>query len=120
RVGAVVGPKQIAVRAEVTIRELRGLLAEAPASTVLVVDQDNRLLGTIDSSSLEQAPAAAPTILRMRARTAIAETASVAEAVDCLVHSHSRSVAVVDKDDRAVGVLTDVELLRWFARHGND
>ena len=120
RVGAIVGTKQIAVRAEVTIRELRRLLAEDSANTVLVVDHEDRLLGTIDAPSLEHAPGAAPTILRMRAKHSIVETASVAEAVDYLVHSHSRSVAVVDENGHAVGVLTDIELLRWFARHDDD
>ena len=55
-----------------------------------------------------------------RAKHSIPETATVADAVDRLVRTHSRSVAVVDADSHAIGVLTDIDLLRWFARHRDE
>ena len=119
-VGSVLGATHVAVRSEVTIRELRRLLAEEPANTVLVVDDEDHLIGTIDTSSLEQCPGGVPAILPMRAKHSILETATVADAVERLVRTHSRSVAVVDADGHAVGVLTDIDLLRWFARHRDE
>jgi CBS domain-containing protein len=116
-VGEVMGTRQFSVLPEVPARDIVRALRDTPGAPVVVVDDGDRLLGVIEPFVAASAPLGARASALRHDRSAITESASLADAVDLMVKGHARSLPVVRSDGRVVGMLSDLDALRWVASH---
>jgi CBS domain-containing protein len=116
-VGEAVGRHQWSVLPEVRASEIASALKGTSASAILVVDDADRLVGVIDPCDLEFAPPDERAGVLARRSPCIEESASLAEAVECMVRAHTRYLPVLRADGRVSGVLDDLDALRWVALH---
>lgn len=121
-IGAVVGPLVLCVRAELPVGHLPHAFREWTGIELPVVDADGRLLGTVlrdDFRRRSGYPAARfegePRVAeRLDTATALYEGASIEQAVEVLSVRRARNLVLVRADETVVGLLTDLELLRWL------
>jgi hypothetical protein len=111
-VGAVCAAHSVAVRVDVSAARARLLLDRNPHVVVLAANDEVR--GTLSGmdpaeglTSLGELAAVGP-VLR--------ESAPLIQAIDLMVHGHMRFVAVTGEDRRFVGLISDLDVLRWVAR----
>jgi CBS domain-containing protein len=83
-------------------------------TAVAVVDDGERLLGLIEPGTLASAEQMAGEL--RRDRPSIGESMSLADAVQRMARTHTRYLPVIDDRERVVGVLADLDALRWVAR----
>jgi CBS domain-containing protein len=102
---------------EVRASEIARALKGASVSAILVVDDADRLVGVIDPRVLESAAPDETAAVLARRSPCIGESASLAEAVECMVRAHTRYLPVLRADGRVAGVLDDLDALRWIALH---
>jgi hypothetical protein len=81
----------------------------------VVVDEEARSLGLVDFAT---APELEECSVEELARQVppVREAAPLAHAIDRMVHERARALPVVNDDGEVVGVLTDLDALRWVAR----
>jgi len=81
----------------------------------VVVDEEARSLGLVDFAA---APELEECSVEELARQVppVREAAPLAHAIDRMVHERARALPVVNDDGEVVGVLTDLDALRWVAR----
>jgi CBS domain-containing protein len=116
-VGEAVGCDQWSVLPEVPASEIASALKGTAVGAVLVVDDGDRLVGLIDPRDLESAPPDERAGALARQSPSVGESASLADAVECMVRAHARHLPVLRADGRVAGVLDDLDALRWIALH---
>jgi CBS-domain-containing membrane protein len=87
--------------------------------TAIVVDEDNLVLGTIDRSEAALAATGLTAEAFARPVVPIRESATLAVAVARMVKERRRTLPVVDDAGRAVGLISDIDALRWVARRNS-
>lgn len=116
-VGEAVGRHQWSVLPEVRASEIASAVKGTAVSAIVVVDDADRLVGVIEPGVLESAPPDEKAGVLARRSPCIGESASLAEAVECMVRAHTRYLPVLRADGRVAGVLDDLDALRWIALH---
>ena len=125
-VGSVLRESIFCVESDLSVTSVVAVLVERGLSGVFVVDVDGRLLGLIRELDLvrsrqrailgaakPQETATADEI--MSSAIAICEDTPVRDAIRRLARSHLRDAAIVARTGELVGVLRDVDGLRWIA-----
>lgn len=115
-VGEAMGGHHVSALAETPAADVARALANEPGRPALVVDDGDRLLGMVDGEVAATSTDGQRAGGLSRAAPSIRESASLTDAVDCMVRRHARFLPVVRDDDRVVGVLSDVDALRLIAR----
>ena len=125
-VGSVLRESTLCVESDLSVPSVLALLVERGLSGVFVVDVAGRLLGLIRELDLcpsrqraivgparPQETATAEEI--MSSAIAIREETPVRDAIRRMARSHLRDAAIVARTGELVGVLRDIEGLRWIA-----
>jgi CBS domain-containing protein len=118
-VGALVPTTIVCASESTSLATVARHAAEAEAPGVIVVDAQLRPAGFVSREQLASAPRHAcmvSVVEQARVEATLHESAPLSEALELLVHEHRRVLVAVDSEGRATGVLSDLELLRWFAR----
>ena len=116
-VGEVVGRRQLSVLPEVAAGEIARVVSGESTGAIPVVDDGDRLVGLIDPGVLESSSPGSRAAGLARESPCIPEGASLADAVEFMVRTHARYLPVVREDGSVVGVLADLDALRWVALH---
>ncbi len=112
-VGAVCAAHSVAVRADVPMAHARSVLNHEPF--VVVLTGDDRVRGVLSTVEL---PDKLTALGEMADRThTVPEYAPLIEAIELMLHSHVRIVPVVGEDRRFLGLVADLDVLRWAARY---
>ncbi len=116
RVGEVLRLDTTCVSSDAVLGEVRGV---APLGGACVIDSEGALLGVIDFDRNVASPLAAfaPVTESMVRSVCIPEDATLADALHLMVRTHARSLTVTRSDGTVVGVVDDLAILRWCARH---
>jgi len=128
-VGAILRGATLCIACRTEVRELRALMVEGGLPGVFVVDEGGRLAGLVRERDLVIAPRLTPNAGRaapeagvvrlvgavMSTATSVEEFASVCSALRRMAGAHLREVPVITRDGQLVGVLRDIEGLRWIA-----
>jgi CBS domain len=110
--GSVCAVHSVAVRVDVPVAHARKLLDRD--AVVIVLDADERVTGVMLASDPIHRLAALDDVEN---RTpALPESAPLVEAFELMVHSRARFVPVTGDEGRFVGVVADLDVLRWVAR----
>lgn len=114
---------------EATLEEAAGRLAESGVRHLPVVDSDGRLLGLLSERDLRERLGtdlrrwthAALSSLQERVEsvmvhspTALRSGSTVADALDAFAEERVGAFPVLDQEDRPIGVLSYVDVLRWL------
>jgi hypothetical protein len=91
---------------------IRGLSAPA----VAVVDEQRHFVRLVSADTVVSSSASTPVEDLRGGGARVAESASLADAIAQMIRTHGRFVALTDRDEKVVGVLTDLDVLRWVAR----
>jgi len=112
-VGSVCSLRSIAVREDVSPAQARGALDRYPFAVVLA--PNDHVCGVLSAAeppdlhaALSEADGRTPTL---------PEFAPLIEAIELMLHAHVRLVPVVDENRRFLGVVADLDVLRWAARY---
>jgi CBS domain-containing protein len=116
-VGAAMSDRHLSVRPQVRADAIALALKAEPVPAVVVVDESDRVLGTVDPSDVAQAPAEATAGDLCRECTRVDESATLADAIGAMVRAHVRFLPVIGADQRAVGLVADIDALRWVTQH---
>lgn len=110
------GEASIGIEVSTPVAELAHLVASGGWTVVVVLDADQRALGLIPGEEVAAAPwnASAQDLLR-RVRP-VSESSHVLDVVQRMVRERVRALPVVDAALAVVGVVTDLDTLRWAAR----
>jgi CBS domain-containing protein len=105
----------VCIGADALAKRVACALERAGAPVALVVDGAGRLLGLVEAA--DAAESHRPVTARHLARriNSVSESAPLAHAVDRMVHERARALPVVDDVGNVVGILTDLDALRWVA-----
>jgi CBS domain-containing protein len=132
-VGVLLRAPIVVVRENLRIQDLASLLVERAAPQLFVVDEESRLIGAVRESDLVRtAPAALdawpgplvealsgqrPTIAGdiMASTVAVRESTPVRRALLQMAVAHVRQAPIVTADGTLLGVLGDLDGLRWLA-----
>jgi len=114
-VGEVMGANQVSASPDVPAGELADAMAKVPGNAALLVDDAQRPLGLVEPGEAASSPTGERSGTLGRAGPAVAESESLADAVAFMAKAHRRFLTVIRDDHRALGVLTDLDALRWVA-----
>jgi CBS-domain-containing membrane protein len=114
-VGAAMGEASVTIEAATPIVELAPLVESGGWMTVVVLDSDHRALGLIDREQLTGVASGTAAGTLARHIAPVLESFPVMTAVRRMVHQRARALPVVDGARSAVGILTDIDALRWVA-----
>jgi len=99
-----------------TIAEAREAIARTPSGVAFVLDEADRVIGSIDQATLQQPSRHSPSIAQlMRTGIVCLQAATTLKAALSVLVSEPESVAVVDSDDRLIGSLTTRDALAALA-----
>jgi CBS-domain-containing membrane protein len=125
-IGAVAGSRVLCIHAELPIDRLTVAFQESSGVELPVVDGQGHLLGTVwrndfvRAARLGEPHAVLEPLLHVADRvgqaTTVHEGSSIEHAVEVLTSKRARTLILVQDDDTVAGVLTDLDLLRWWAR----
>jgi CBS domain-containing protein len=114
-VGSVCALRSVAVRDDVSPAHARSVLDRYPFAVVLT--PDDRVRGILS----EAEPSDARSLGEIDGRTPILpEYAPLIEAIELMLRGHVRLVPVVDEKRRFLGLVADLDVLRWAARYQKD
>ncbi|HXN32727.1 MAG TPA: CBS domain-containing protein [Polyangiaceae bacterium] len=112
-VGAVCALRSVAVRVDVPVARARRLLDRDPF--VVVLTEDDRVRGVLSAAEPSDELIALDEI---DGRTpALPESAPLIEAIELMLHGHVRLVSVTGENHHFLGLVADLDVLRWAARH---
>jgi len=122
--GAVCAPRAVAVRDDVPLAQAAALLKRE--RYVLVLTGDDEVCGVLSAAEPPADPvvdgvgpppvAAQSKHLELGGRfRVLPESTPLSEAIGLMVHGHVRLVAVTTDRRRFVGLVTDLDVLRWAA-----
>lgn len=104
----------VCASAELDGRTLAALFAERGSTLVFVVGAAGALAGVVHELDTPGSASAADLASEVRP---VLESASVREALVHMARAHLREVPVVTRDGQLVGVLRDIDGLRWIIDH---
>jgi CBS domain protein len=111
-VGAVCALHSVAVRVDMPIAHARKLLDRH--AVVVVLTADDRVHGVLSAA---EPPEGLTALVELESRTReLPESAPLIEAIELMVHRHVRLVSVTADDGHFVGLVADLDVLRWVAR----
>ena len=116
-VGEAMGRHYVSVGPQVPAGVVIEALEGGPAHAAVVVDDDDRLVGTVRRDGAQTVHADLVASALGCDTPYIDESASLAEAIACMVKTHTRFLPVVGPQGRVVGLLADTDALRWVAAH---
>ena len=118
RVGETMRGHTVSIAMRVPLRKAIEVIAKVSLScaTGIVVDDDNCVVGTIELLDAGQAADMVCTDKLTRAVVPIRESATLATAIARMAKEHRRTLPVVDDAGRAVGLISDLDALRWVTR----
>jgi len=124
RLGDVVGPDAVCVRADVSVDTITELFLEQKLRAVPVVDESRCLVGVASKSDLLRERTATPEGAPRRTASDIMspvvhgllEDAPVAYAISLMASESIHEVPIVDREGRVVGLFTATDALRWVAQ----
>lgn len=114
-VGDAMGYAALLVDAAVPAANLSEPPETPGPSVAVVVDKEARSLGLIDFADAPELEEGSVEELA-RQVPPVREAAPLAHAIDRMVHERARALPVVNDEGQVVGVLTDLDALRWVAR----
>lgn len=116
-------PYVTCARADVRAAALMSVIA--PPWLVPIIDEGDRFVGFVSSSSLARSVWPSQALMSMRVRDfafgsslVVHETMTVREALHMMANRRTRSVALVDSDGKLRGMLSDIDALRAFGAMG--
>lgn len=115
-VGDAMGERSISVRADVEWAVAERALAQDGAPVALVVDAEDALVGVVDRDHVGPRRPRTPARDLASSIAPVAEATPLAHAIARMVHERSRALPVVGSDGRVIGLLSDVDALRWVAQ----
>ena len=118
-VGAVMGDASVTIEAATPVGALTDLVQSGGWMAVVVLDTDDRALGLIEREQLTSVEPG--TVARVLARplAPVLESSPVMSVVRRMVHERARVFPVESSAGSTVGVVTDLDALRWVAALGN-
>jgi hypothetical protein len=116
-VGEAMGAKQVSASPEVPVGRIARVLADTPGAAAVLVDDALHVLGFVQAAEAASAPAVQKSDALAERGPAVLESASLADAVAIMAKAHRRYLPVIGDDERAVGVLSDLDALHWIASH---
>ena len=116
-VGEAMGGHYVSVGPQVPAGVVIDALEGSHAHAAVVVDDDDHLVGTVRRDGAEAVHADLVASALGRDTPYIDESASLADAIACMVKTHTRFLPVVGPRGRVVGLLADTDALRWVAAY---
>lgn len=128
-VGEILSDNTLCVGTDTHVPAIIELMKERSLPGVFVVDDEGHLVGIVRDVNLLRTLEPMPHMRQeplhalagshvetvMSTAMAIGEDSPVRRALLCMAHAHLREIPVVTREGRLVGVLRDIEGLRWFA-----
>ncbi|HEX8792420.1 MAG TPA: CBS domain-containing protein [Polyangiaceae bacterium] len=114
-VGSAMGEASLAIEAGLPVAELARLVKSAGWMAVVVLDADHRALGLIDREAVTGADPSVAAESLVRPVEPVLESSPVISVVHRMVHERARALPVMDAGRSAVGLVTDLDALRWVA-----
>jgi CBS domain-containing protein len=116
-VGALLRAPVLAVHADTSLREISRLFVDGQLACVFVVDDGEKVVGVVRDVDLLRAASPSSSNARAVMGTAlpVAESTSLRRALLQMAVTHVRQAPIVDADGELLGVLVDIEALRWLA-----
>jgi CBS domain-containing protein len=96
---------------------IRDVLDHHATQAALIVDDDRNVVGTVLRADLAEHGGIAGDVMRPDTPR-VRESAPLAVAIAPMAYGRSRVIAVIRDDGHFVGVLTEIDVLRWIARGG--
>jgi CBS-domain-containing membrane protein len=114
-VGAVMGDASVTIEAGTPVGALTPLVESCGWMAVVVFDTDDRALGLIEREQLTSVEPG--TVARVLARpfVPVLESSPVMSVVQRMVHERARAFPVESSAGSTVGIVTDLDALRWVA-----
>ena len=116
-VGEAMGGHYVSVGPQVPAGVVIDALERGQAHAAVVVDDHDHLVGTVRRDGAETVHADLVASALGRDTPYIDESASLADAIACMVKTHTRFLPVVGPQGRVVGLLADTDALRWVAAY---
>lgn len=110
-VGQAMGRHPVSVGREVVAGVVARALEEYRTAVAVVVDDADHLVGTVERDRAECAREHETANELEREGPSIRESASLADAIECMAKAHARFLPVIGAEGRVVGLLADVEAL---------
>ena len=114
-VGMAMGGHYVSVGPQVSAGVVIDALEGGQAHAAVVVDDHDHLVGTVRRDGAETVHADLVASALGCDTPHIDESASLADAIACMVKTHTRFLPVVGPQGRVVGLLADTDALRWVA-----
>jgi CBS domain-containing protein len=117
-VGEAMGGRAVSIAAGTPLSAAVEVLARASVAFAIgiVVDDDDRVIGTIEGPNASLGADVVSTGQWARPVAPIRESATLADAVARMAKERRRALPVVDGAGRVVGLISDIDALHWVAR----
>jgi CBS domain-containing protein len=116
-VGALVGRTLLCVHGGAPAPVLRDALDRLGLPMALVVDDDQRVLGSAARAEIVWHRGLVADVMDPRTPR-VPETAPLSEAITPMAYGRARAIAVIGDNDRPAGFVTELDVLRWVAKRG--
>ena len=116
-VGEAMGGHYVSVGPQVPAGVVIDALEADQAQAAVVVDDEDHLVGTVRRDGVQTVHEDLVASALGRETPYIDESASLADAIACMVKTHTRFLPVVGAEGRVVGLLADTDALRWVAAY---
>jgi CBS domain-containing protein len=116
-VGEAMGGHYVSVGPQVPAGVVVDALEARHAQAAVIVDDNDHLVGTVRRDGALTVQAGLVPGALARDTPYIDESASLADAIACMVKTHMRFLPVVGAQGRVVGLLADTDALRWVAAY---
>jgi CBS domain-containing protein len=116
-IGGLVRGPAIAVGTELPLREVRRLLVDYRVAAIAVIDDDDVLVGLVtrtDVLRVDHATASAVDAMST-SLVSLPETAPIAKAAALVASEGVSQIVVFDHDESLLGIVSAVDLVRYFA-----
>jgi len=113
--GETMGAVAVCTRVETPAGVVARALARERLLAAVVVDEWGRFVGTVERSDADAAPPEECLHGIVRVVAPVNEATPLASVIARMVHDRARALAVVDEDGRPVGLVSDLDALRWVA-----
>jgi CBS domain-containing protein len=115
-VTAIMATDVLCVRPELTLAELRDLLARRGVSGVPVVNERGEPVGIISNTDLARAPVegTVATVMSHLAFT-LPDSATVSQAAALMTLEHIHRLPITSDDGRVIGLVSSLDVMRWLA-----
>lgn len=111
--GETMGLQAVCARVETPAGVVARALAREGVLAAMIVDEWGRYVGLVDRPDAEAAPAQQCLHGIVRVVAPVREGTALAPAIARMVQERARALPVVDEDRRPVGLLSDLDALRW-------